>query len=130
MLLRCQISLIFIPRLLARDTESDLPIPIATVSKIISEILQPGESFTREARDVLIDCCVEFVSMLSSEANDIMEKESKKTMGVEHIAEALKGLGFPEYVKEVVAAVDEHKGQLRVRPVTYVVYDTCAKSKM
>ena len=96
------------------NQDADAKVPKATVSKIISEILQPGESFTREARDVLIDCCVEFVSMLSSEANDIMEKESKKTMGVEHIAEALKGLGFPEYVKDVVAAVDEHKEQLRV----------------
>ena len=55
--------------------------------------------------------------MLSSEANDIMEKESKKTMGVEHIAEALRGLGFPEYVKEIVAAVEEHKEQLRVSSV-------------
>ena len=60
--------------------------------------------------------------MLSSEANDIMEKESKKTMGVEHIAEALKALGFPEYVKDVVAAVDEHKGQLRACSTTHVVF--------
>lgn len=89
---------------------------LATVQKIVSEILTPasGVTFAKDARDLLIDCCVEFITLISSEANDIAEKEAKKTIAAEHIEKALKELGFPEYVQEVLAVAGEHKEQLRV----------------
>lgn len=89
---------------------------IATVQKIITEILavSPGMTFTKEARDLLIECCVEFITLISSEANDIAEREAKKTIATEHIDKALRELGFPEYVEEVVAVAEEHKEQLKV----------------
>lgn len=71
---------------------------------------------TKDARDILIDCCVEFISLVSSEANDIMERESKKTISPEHVGDALKELGFPEYVQEVLATAGDQKEQLKVRP--------------
>lgn len=95
-----------------------LPPFIATVQKIISEILsgEPGMAFTREARDVLIECCVEFLTLISSEANEIAEKECKKTIATEHIEMALRDLGFPEYVEQVLSVAEEHKEQLKVSP--------------
>ena len=89
----------------------------ATVSKIINEILGPSPNitFARDTRDLLIDCCVEFITLISSEANDIAEKESKKTIAIEHIEKALRELGFPEYVKEVLAAAGEQKEEIKVR---------------
>ncbi|MCJ1344669.1 hypothetical protein MMC31_002872 [Peltigera leucophlebia] len=89
----------------------------ATVQKIISEILsgEPGMAFTREARDVLIECCVEFLTLISSEANEIAEKECKKTIATEHIEMALRDLGFPEYVEQVLSVAEEHKEQLKTR---------------
>ena len=71
---------------------------------------------TKDARDILIDCCVEFISLVSSEANDIMERESKKTISPEHVGDALKELGFPEYVQEVLATAGDQKEQLKVCP--------------
>lgn len=62
----------------------------------------------------MADCCVEFISLISSEANEIAEKENKKTMGPEHIMAALKELGFPEYIGPVAEAVDEFKKQQAV----------------
>lgn len=89
---------------------------LATVQKIVSEILTPasGVTFAKDARDLLIDCCVEFITLISSEANDIAEKEAKKTIAAEHVEKALRELGFPEYVHEVLAVAGEHKEQLRV----------------
>lgn len=83
----------------------------------MSEILSDrgGISFNREARDLLIDACVEFVVMLTFDANELADKENKKTIAVEHIEKSLKALGFPEYVKQVLAAADEHKLSLKVR---------------
>ena len=90
---------------------------LATVQKIITEIVPStsGLSFGKDARDLLIECCVEFVQLISSEANDISEREAKKTIAPEHIEKALVDLGFGEYVEEVLKAANEQKEQLKVR---------------
>jgi len=90
------------------------------VQKIINEVLAANPSgigetqtqnmaFAKEARDLLIECCVEFITMLSSEANDIAEKEAKKTIACEHITKALQDLGFGDYVPELMAVADTFK---------------------
>ncbi|MCJ1460167.1 hypothetical protein MMC28_010546 [Mycoblastus sanguinarius] len=97
----------------------DLSLPKATVQKIITEILasdsESSVTFARDARDLLIDCCVEFITLISSEANEIAEKEAKKTIATEHIDKALRELGFPEYVREVLASAGEMKESLKTR---------------
>lgn len=96
----------------------DLSLPKATVQKIISEILPqlpPDVSlgndmtFTKGARDLLIQCSMEFLRMLSSESNEISEKESKKTIAVEHVEGALKDLGFGDYIEGIRGVVGEWK---------------------
>ncbi|ESZ90729.1 hypothetical protein SBOR_8889 [Sclerotinia borealis F-4128] len=89
----------------------------STVQKIVTEILpaSSGLAFGKDARDLLIECCVEFITLISSEANEISEKESKKTIACEHITKALEQLGFGEYVKDIVEVASEHKEQLKGR---------------
>lgn len=89
---------------------------LATVQKIVSEILPPatGVSFSKEARDLLIECCVEFITLVSSEANEISEKEAKKTIACDHITKALDTLGFGDYVPAVLEAAAHHKETQRV----------------
>ncbi|KAK2067431.1 hypothetical protein P8C59_001172 [Phyllachora maydis] len=89
----------------------DLSLPKATVQKIVGEILpaSTGIAFSKEARDLLIECCVEFITLISSEANEISEKEAKKTIACDHITKALEQLGFGEYVPAVLEAAAEHK---------------------
>ncbi|KAK0633582.1 histone-fold-containing protein [Podospora aff. communis PSN243] len=89
----------------------DLSLPKATVQKIVSEILpsSTGIAFSKEARDLLIECCVEFITLVSSEANEISEKEAKKTIACDHITKALEQLGFSDYVPAVLEAAAEHK---------------------
>ena len=101
--------------------EPSLTDPIATVQKIVTEILPPssGLAFGKDARDLLIECCVEFITLISSEANEISEKESKKTIACEHITKALEQLGFGEYVGSIMEVASEHKEQLKVRSKTH-----------
>lgn len=76
---------------------------------------QPGGmTFAKETRDVLIDCCVEFITMLSSEANEIAEKDAKKTIACEHVTKALAELGFEEYVPELRKQADSFKNAAAV----------------
>ncbi|KAK2609159.1 negative cofactor 2 transcription regulator complex subunit ncb2 [Conoideocrella luteorostrata] len=83
----------------------------STVQKIVGEILPPqgGVAFAKETRDLLIECCVEFITLISSEANEISEKEAKKTIACDHITKALEQLGFSDYVPAVLEAAAEHK---------------------
>lgn len=96
--------------------------PAATVQKIVSEILpaSTGIAFSKDARDLLIECCVEFITLISSEANEISEREAKKTIGCDHITKALETLGFGEYVAAVVEAAAEHKEVQKVCCTTFL----------
>ena len=105
-------------------------LPIATVQKIINEVLaaNPGATgdsqtqtmtFAKETRDLLIECCVEFITMLSSEANDIAEKDAKKTIACEHITKALQELDFGEYVPELLSVADSFKTSQVVREMPF-----------
>ncbi|CAI6096549.1 unnamed protein product [Clonostachys chloroleuca] len=98
-------------RLTFSIANDDLSLPKATVQKIVSEILpsSTGVTFAKEARDLLIECCVEFITLISSEANEISEKEAKKTIACDHITKALEQLGFSDYVPAVLEAAAEHK---------------------
>ncbi len=64
-------------------------------------------TFTRPARDLLISCSLEFLRMLSSESNEISERESKKTISVEHVEQALTDLGFGSYIEGCRGVVGE-----------------------
>lgn len=72
-------------------------------------------SFAKESRDLLIECCVEFITMISSEANEIAEKDAKKTIACEHITKALEELGFSEYVPDLLEVAQQFKTQQVVR---------------
>lgn len=87
----------------------------ATVQKIVSEIIPSDLAFAKDTRDVLIECCIEFIMMLSTESNEIAEKESKKTIAPEHVIKALQELGFIDYIEPIKDLIVEHKEALKSR---------------
>ncbi|KAI0035583.1 histone-fold-containing protein [Vararia minispora EC-137] len=93
--------------------DDDLSLPKATVAKMISELLPPDVSCAKETRDLIIECCVEFIHLISSEANEICEQESKKTIAPEHIITALERLGFDTFKEEVQDVLKDHKQQVK-----------------
>ncbi|KAH9844015.1 histone-fold-containing protein [Rhodofomes roseus] len=96
-------------------SDEDLSLPKATVAKMITELLPSDVSCAKETRDLVIECCVEFIHLISSEANEICEKESKKTIAPEHIISALKHLGFESFTAEVEDVLKDHKQQQKDR---------------
>jgi len=89
--------------------DDELSLPKATVAKMISEMLPNEVSCAKDTRDLVIECCVEFIHLISSEANEICEKESKKTIAPEHIITALKTLGFGDFITDVEDVLKDHK---------------------
>ncbi|CAN6662654.1 negative cofactor 2 complex subunit beta [Trichomonascus vanleenenianus] len=98
-----------------RDAAEDLSLPKATVQKIVSEIVPSELVFSKDTRDALIECCVEFIMILSTQSNDIAEKESKKTIASEHVIKALEELGFQDYIAPIQTVMQEHKESLKIR---------------
>ncbi|XP_047938360.1 protein Dr1 homolog [Salvia hispanica] len=90
-------------------TKEDASLPKATMTKIIKEMLPPDVRVARDAQDLLIECCVEFINLISSESNDVCNREDKRTIAPEHVLKALEVLGFAEYREEVCAAYEQHK---------------------
>ncbi|KAJ6629206.1 histone-fold-containing protein [Mycena sp. CBHHK59/15] len=99
----------------APGSDEDLSLPKATVAKMITELLPNDVVCAKETRDLVIECCVEFIHLISSEANEICEQESKKTIAPEHIIGALKRLGFDSFTTEVEDVLKEHKQQQKDR---------------
>lgn len=89
----------------------------ATVQKIVQDILasEPGMTFAKDSRDLLIECCVEFITLISSEANEIAEKDAKKTIACEHVKAALEELDFGDYVPAILEVAQDYKKQQQVR---------------
>jgi len=96
-------------------TDEELTLPKATVQKLINEMLPSDLTCSKETRDLIIECCVEFIHLISAQANEICEKDAKKTISPEHIVTALKELGFESYVDEVEEVLKDHKQQVRDR---------------
>ncbi|XP_047338270.1 protein Dr1 homolog [Impatiens glandulifera] len=90
-------------------TKEDASLPKATMTKIIKEMLPPDVRVARDAQDLLIECCVEFINLISSESNDVCNRGDKKTIAPEHVLKALEVLGFGEYIEEVYTAYEQHK---------------------
>jgi histone H3/H4 len=86
------------------------------MSKLIQELLPKEIACAKETKELLTDCCVgnflfkrEFIHLISSEANEICEKEKKKTIAGDHVIAALKNLGFDEYIKEMEELLEEYQ---------------------
>lgn len=56
-----------------------------------------------------MSCCTEFVQLLSSEANDICERDRKKTITPEHVLRALTALGMERFSHDVQEEYDRAK---------------------
>ncbi|KAI7863206.1 histone-fold-containing protein [Spinellus fusiger] len=95
--------------------DDELSLPKATVQKLINEMMPDDVICAKDTRDLLIDCCVEFIHLIASEANEICEKETKKTIAGEHVVSALQALGFEDYIEEVDEVFKEHKKQQKDR---------------
>ncbi|KAL1412869.1 negative cofactor 2 transcription regulator complex subunit ncb2 [Vanrija albida] len=84
-------------------------LPKATVYKLISEMLPEDLSCSKDTKEIIVDCCVEWIKLISAQSNTVCEESSKKTISPEHVLEALKQLGFESFLPEVDESHSEFK---------------------
>lgn len=88
--------------------DDELTLPRASINKMIKEIL-PHIRVANECRELILNCCTEFIHLLSSEANDICNQQQRKTINAEHVLQALEKLGFSDYRAEAEAVLRDCK---------------------
>ncbi|XP_032241390.1 protein Dr1 [Nematostella vectensis] len=90
--------------------DDDVTLPRAAVNKMIKEMI-PNMRVSNDARELILNCCTEFIHLISSEANDVCNRQMKKTISPDHILLALEGLGFQHYIEDVKSVLAECKTQ-------------------
>ncbi|XP_050728588.1 protein Dr1-like isoform X3 [Eriocheir sinensis] len=88
--------------------DDELTIPRASMNKMIKELL-PNVRVANEARELILNCCTEFIHLVSSEANEICNQQQKKTINAEHILASLDRLGFGDYRADAEAVLKDCK---------------------
>eukprot|EP00096_Caligus_rogercresseyi_P010565 TRINITY_DN389_c2_g1_i1.p1 TRINITY_DN389_c2_g1~~TRINITY_DN389_c2_g1_i1.p1 ORF type:complete len:181 (-),score=94.92 TRINITY_DN389_c2_g1_i1:394-936(-) len=88
--------------------DEDLTIPRAAMNKMIKELL-PNVRVANESRELILNCCTEFIHLLSSESNEVCNTQSKKTISAEHVLSALESLGFGDFRQEAQEVLNECK---------------------
>lgn len=95
-----------------KDDEESLTIPRAAMNKLIKELV-PDIRVATESRDLILQCCTEFIHLITERANAICEEERKKTMSAEHVLEALDQLGLSSYKSEAESVASDCKNKRR-----------------
>ncbi|CAH1787551.1 unnamed protein product [Owenia fusiformis] len=93
---------------MADKDDDELNLPRAALNKMIKETL-PNIRVANDARELVLNCCTEFIHLVSSEANDICNKQQKKTISPEHVLAALDSLGFVGYKEEAQCVLQDCK---------------------
>ncbi|KAL4715104.1 hypothetical protein ACJJTC_012151 [Scirpophaga incertulas] len=88
--------------------EDELTLPRASINKMIKELV-PSVRVAFESRELILNCCTEFIHLISSEANEICNQSNKKTINAEHVLLALDRLGFNDYTLEAEAVLKDCK---------------------
>ena len=88
------------------DDDDELTIPRAAMNKMIKELL-PNIRVANEARELVLNCCTEFIHLISSESNDICNQLQKKTISAEHVLAALDKLGYGDFRKDAEEVMSE-----------------------
>jgi len=90
------------------ESDEDLTIPRAAMNKMIKEIL-PSIRVANDSRELILNCCTEFIHLISSEANEICNQQTKKTISPEHVLQALDRLGFGDFRRSAEEVMEDCK---------------------
>ncbi|KAK4275307.1 hypothetical protein QN277_018414 [Acacia crassicarpa] len=78
--------------------EQDQYMPVANVIRIMRRILPPHAKISDEAKETIQECVSEYISFITSEANQRCQQEQRKTVTADDLMWAMEKLGFDDYV--------------------------------
>ncbi|XP_071948363.1 protein Dr1-like [Antedon mediterranea] len=91
-----------------QQPDEELTVPRAALNKMIKELL-PHTRVANDARELILNCCTEFIHLIASEANEVCNKQTKKTISPDHVLSALERLGYAAYLDDCRSVLQECK---------------------
>lgn len=95
--------------------DDEVTLPKATIDKIISEVLKK-KHIQKDVKELVGLSVLEFIHLITSEANDLCEKDNKKTITHEHVYSAFENLGYKHYIEECEGVYEEHVKISKMKP--------------
>ncbi|EPR79494.1 TATA-binding protein-associated phosphoprotein [Spraguea lophii 42_110] len=95
--------------------EEDLKLPKATVDKIIMDSAD-RRVVSRDAKALIMELALEFIHLITAEANIACEKSKRKTITYEHILTALINYDYGEYVDKCTDVYNEYNNISKKMP--------------
>nr|ABM66107.1 CCAAT-box binding factor HAP3-like protein [Selaginella davidii] len=103
--------------------EQDRFMPIANVIRIMRKVLPAHAKISDDAKETIQECVSEFISFITSEANDKCQREQRKTITAEDLLWAMSKLGFDDYADPLTLFLHkyreiegDHRGSIRGEP--------------
>ncbi|KAK6124562.1 hypothetical protein DH2020_041695 [Rehmannia glutinosa] len=85
--------------------------PIANVIRIMRRVLPAHAKIADDAKETIQECVSEFITFITSEANDRCHKEYRKTVTPEDVLSAMGTLGFDNYIEPLTIFLDKYREQ-------------------
>ena len=89
--------------------EYDNYLPLANIGRIIKNNLPKDVKLSKSSKETFQECVSEFISFITSEANDKCNVEKRKIIKGEDIIYALNNLGFEKYCPILELYLDKYK---------------------
>ncbi|KAK6947088.1 Transcription factor CBF/NF-Y/archaeal histone domain [Dillenia turbinata] len=92
--------------------EPDQYVPAANMIRIMRKILPPEAKIAEDSKETVQECVTEFISFITSEANDRCRRELRKTITAEDLLKAMEKLGFNEYLEPLAIYLNRYRIQV------------------
>ncbi|GAB2252669.1 hypothetical protein Droror1_Dr00005516 [Drosera rotundifolia] len=89
--------------------EQDRFMPIANVIRIMRKILPPHAKISDDAKETIQECVSEYISFITSEANERCQHEQRKTITAEDVLWAMSKLGFDDFVEPLTRYLHRYR---------------------
>ncbi|KAG8386004.1 hypothetical protein BUALT_Bualt03G0103900 [Buddleja alternifolia] len=85
--------------------------PIANIIKIMHRVLPPNAKIADDAKETIQECVSEFISFITSEANEKCHGEYRKTITPEDVLSAMGALGFDDYIEPLTFFLNKYRSE-------------------
>lgn len=96
-----------------REREQDRFLPSANILRIMKKVLPANAKIGKDGKECMQECVSEFISFITSEANERCLQEKRKTISGDDIIAALEVLGFDNYVNPLKNFLAKYRESLK-----------------
>ncbi|KAL8061513.1 hypothetical protein ABFX02_02G091100 [Erythranthe guttata] len=91
--------------------EANLYMPMTNIVRVLRRTLPPHAKISDDAKEIIQECVSEFISFVTSEANEKAHREYKKTIHPEDVIAAMASLGFDDYVEPLIVFLNKYRAE-------------------